>query len=161
MGSGRGLWARVLSIALMIAAGPVMSAEPVTVPFLDAAPETYTTAFLTAVRGYDSLGVSGLMQDVETCYDNIRGDELVKRTQYCFFLHASTRMLEMVVPTRRAKLPPADQIGDVRERAQFSLVQAGYSPADSLVILSAWSKVGQAALPSTDFREFKRLVMKR
>ncbi len=132
-----------------------------TVPFLDEAPEVYTTAFLTAVRGYGSIGVSSLMQDVESCYDNMQTSEIVKRTQYCFFLHASVRMLEAVVPTKKPKITPADQIADVRERAQFSLVQAGYSPADSLVVLKAWAQAGQSGLPSDRFREFRKLVLGR
>jgi hypothetical protein len=146
---------------MCLGSGPASASDPVTVPLLDRAPEVYQTAFMTAVRGFSALGPSGLMQDVESCYENMQADERVARVQYCYFLHASVRMLEEVVPTKKPKVRPADQIEDVRERAQFTLVQAGYSQADSLVILSAWSQVGQGGLPTERFREFRKLVMGR
>lgn len=153
--------AGLAGLALVAALGVARADEPVTVPFLQEAPEVYATAFLTAVRGYGSLGVSGLMQDVETCYENIRPNERVQRLQYCFFLHATVRMLEAVVPTKKAKLPSPDVAGDVRERAVFMLEQAGYKSTESAVILHAWSVSGQEQLRRDQLIEFKRLVSTR
>ncbi len=153
------MWrAGMIGLVLSAVLGSARADEPVTVPFLDRAPEVYATAFLTAVRGYRALGVSGLMQDVETCYRNIEPNERVARLQYCFFLHATVRMLEAVVPTKKAKLPSPDVPGDVRDRVVFMLVQAGYPQVDSGVIVHAWSVAGQSGLGRDRLTEFKRLT---
>lgn len=145
-------------LAMLATIGAARADEPVTVPFLDRAPEVYATAFMTAVRGYNAIGVSGLMQDVETCYENIQANERVARLQYCFFLHATVRMLEAVVPTKKPKLPSPDVPGDVRERVVFMLGQAGFKPAESGIIIHAWSFAGQQSLGRDRLMEFRRLI---
>jgi hypothetical protein len=156
------MWrAGLAGLAMLAAVGSARADDPVTVPFLAEAPEVYATAFLTAVRGYPTLGVSGLMQDVETCYANIRPNERVQRLQYCFFLHATVRMLEAAIPAKKVKLSSPDVPGDVRERAVFMLAQDGYKPSEIEVILRAWSTTGQDSLRRDQFMEFRRLSLGR